>query len=72
VEAEEGDGEDNPAVLVNVARLHAKEPLRWGWGRWGRHWRRWRLHPWNTGGHTYGLRWRTEAASIPCDSSCPL
>ena len=38
VEAEESDGEDDPAILVNVRSLHSKEPLRWGTWRW----RRWR------------------------------
>ena len=36
VEAEEGDGEDDPAILVNIRGLHSKEPLRWGTWRWWR------------------------------------
>jgi hypothetical protein len=47
VEAEEGDGEHDPAVLVDVGCLHAEEPLwRGGWRSGGDHWRRhwWRWH----------------------------
>jgi hypothetical protein len=44
VEAEEGDGEDNPAVLVNVACLHAKETLRRSWRRTRDSSCRWRRH----------------------------
>jgi len=29
VEAEEGDGEDDPTVFVDVASLHPEKALRW-------------------------------------------
>ena len=32
MEGEEGDGEDHPGVLVNIARPHPQDPLRRGLG----------------------------------------
>ena len=43
MEAEESDGEDDPAVLVNIRGLHAKQSLWWrAWRRWRRWWKGWR------------------------------
>ena len=42
VEAEKGDGKDNPAVLVDVAGLHPKKPFWRSLSRWWGSGRRWR------------------------------